>query len=224
MTNEAPALEARATARSLLAGLDSRWAHVQGVAARAEELGAPGVVLTAAWLHDVGYAEQLLDCGMHAIDGARYLERRGWPPVISGLVAHHTGARFEAEQRGLVEALDEFPDAAPRPPRRTDPVRPHGRTRRYRRADRRAARRDPRALPQATPGPYRRATITPPARAGVPARPGLPRSIRGLGTLGPLVRAGCAASSRGACPGRPARRGRTTRPRCSPNWSARTRR
>ena len=109
MTNEAPALEARATARSLLAGLDARWAHVQGVAARAEEIGAPEVVITAAWLHDVGYAEQLLDCGMHAIDGARYLEREGWPPVISALVARHTGARFEAEQRGLVEALDEFP-------------------------------------------------------------------------------------------------------------------
>ena len=100
-------------ARSLLAGHGSRWAHVQGVAARANELDVSEDVINAAWLHDIGYADLLRDTGMHAIDGALFLRREGWPEVICSLVARHTGAAIEAEERRLIEALDEFPD----PPR-----------------------------------------------------------------------------------------------------------
>lgn len=64
--------------------------------------------MSAAWLHDIGYAPDLVHTGMHAIDGALFLDRAGAPPGIVSLVAFHTGAEFEAEERGLVEALTQF--------------------------------------------------------------------------------------------------------------------
>ena len=51
---------ARDVARSLLAGaLPRRWAHVQGVAKKAEHVAASlalsdEALVAAAWLHDVG--------------------------------------------------------------------------------------------------------------------------------------------------------------------------
>ena len=65
-------------------------------------------LMPAAWLHDIGYAPDLLHTGMHAIDGALFLDRAGAPPEIVSLVAFHTGAEFEAEERGLVDALIQF--------------------------------------------------------------------------------------------------------------------
>ena len=58
--------------------LPRRWAHVQGVAARARSLapvlGADaGLLEAAAWLHDIGYAPGLAVTSLHALDGARYL-------------------------------------------------------------------------------------------------------------------------------------------------------
>ena len=77
-----------------------------------EELLEPGdygrSVSAAAWLHDIGYAPELMDTGMHAIDGALFLDRLGAPVEVVSLVAYHTGAEFEAEERGLIDALDQF--------------------------------------------------------------------------------------------------------------------
>ncbi|MEU4594944.1 HD domain-containing protein [Micromonospora aurantiaca (nom. illeg.)] len=62
-----------------------RWTHVQGVGRRATELTstvAPAdrdLLVAAAWLHDVGYAPDLVDTGLHSLDGARYLRRNGYP-------------------------------------------------------------------------------------------------------------------------------------------------
>ena len=58
--------------------LPRRWAHVQGVAARARSLapvlGADADLLqAAAWLHDIGYAPALSLTGLHALDGADVL-------------------------------------------------------------------------------------------------------------------------------------------------------
>src|SRR5271170_2195439 len=58
--------------------LPRRWAHGQGVAARARSLapilGTDADLLeAAAWLHDIGYAPCLAATGLHALDGARYL-------------------------------------------------------------------------------------------------------------------------------------------------------
>lgn len=101
--------DAESLARGLLEDLERRWAHVLGVAACADRLGMAHLVVEAAWLHDIGYSPEVKDTGMHAIDGARYLRERGWSTEIVGLVAHHTGAWSEAQERGLSEALDQFP-------------------------------------------------------------------------------------------------------------------
>jgi len=105
---------ARQVARVVLEALPERWQHTQGVAARAAELAAtlgedPEVLVAAAWLHDIGYGEAARDTGFHPLDGARYLARNHWPARINALVAHHSGACFVAEARGLRDALSGYP-------------------------------------------------------------------------------------------------------------------
>lgn len=75
-------------------------------------MGAEGdAVRVAGWLHDVGYAPSLVATGFHPVDGARFLRAQGARELVVSLVAHHSGAVFEAEQRGLAGELAEF--AAP---------------------------------------------------------------------------------------------------------------
>jgi HD superfamily phosphodiesterase len=104
-------------ARKLLEGpLPRRWAHVQGVAAQARSL-APmlgddaDLLEAAAWLHDIGYTPDLAVTGFHPLDGARYLsEVEHADPRLCSLVAHHSCAGIEAEERGLAgELFREFP-------------------------------------------------------------------------------------------------------------------
>ncbi|WP_435878530.1 HD domain-containing protein [Streptomyces halstedii] len=62
----------------LSTALPRRWAHTQGVAERATEIGQvlgknAGLLVAAATLHDVGYAPQLAATGFHPLDGARFL-------------------------------------------------------------------------------------------------------------------------------------------------------
>ncbi len=64
-----------------------------------------------AWLHDIGYAEPLVDTGFHSLDGAAWLRAQGHERV-AGLVAHHSCASFEAELRGLSGLMDSYPDEA----------------------------------------------------------------------------------------------------------------
>jgi hypothetical protein len=100
-------------AAALLAGLGDRWTHVQAVAAQARLVSAAlppqdrPYLIAAAWLHDVGYAPALNRLGFHPVDGARYVRQQGQERLAS-LVAYHSGARFEAEERGLADALAEF--------------------------------------------------------------------------------------------------------------------
>lgn len=65
-------------------------------------------LLAAAWLHDIGYAPSIGHTGFHPLDGARHLNKSGWPERIVNLVAHHSGARFEAGERGLSGELSVF--------------------------------------------------------------------------------------------------------------------
>ena len=65
-------------------------------------------LVAAALLHDIGYAPSLNWLGFHPVDGARFLRAQG-RERLACLVAHHSGARFEAEERGLVEELAAFP-------------------------------------------------------------------------------------------------------------------
>jgi hypothetical protein len=108
-------VDAHHLARSVLADLPERWQHTVGVAHRARELagtldeaaGADLLVATA-WLHDIGYAPALRDTGFHPLDGARYLDRHGWPARLCGLVAHHSEAGCVAAARGLAGELAAF--------------------------------------------------------------------------------------------------------------------
>lgn len=90
-----------------------RWAHTQAVAKRASEIGEVVAVedrptlVAAAYLHDIGYAAVLAKTGFHPLDGAVWLRAQGLERLAS-LVAHHSGARFEAAARGYAECLAEF--------------------------------------------------------------------------------------------------------------------
>lgn len=109
--------QARTLAEELLAqDLPRRWLHVQGVARQATRLVArlnidADSVVSAAWLHDVGYSLSAKRTGCHQLDGARYLRTIGWRDDVCALVAYHTCARVEVERRGLLQALtSEFVD------------------------------------------------------------------------------------------------------------------
>jgi HD superfamily phosphodiesterase len=65
------------------------------------------VLMAAAHLHDIGYAPGLARTGLHPLGGARFLRRLG-RERLACLVAHHSGARAEAEERGLLDALGQF--------------------------------------------------------------------------------------------------------------------
>jgi hypothetical protein len=104
-------------AESLLADpLPRRWRHSQGVAGTARSLARvlrdrADLLEAAAWLHDIGYSPTLDVTGFHPLDGARYLRDVLHADMeICGLVAHHSCAILEAEQRGLAaELAAEFP-------------------------------------------------------------------------------------------------------------------
>ena len=109
-------------ARTLLAGsLPRRWSHVQGVAAQARSL-APSLsadadlLEAAAWLHDIGYLPELAETGLHSLDGARYLrDVHHAGPLLCRLVAHHSCAVIEAEERSLADVLTREFGPPPRP-------------------------------------------------------------------------------------------------------------
>src|SRR6266516_4956738 len=113
---------AEGLARTLLAdSLPRRWSHVQGVAARARTLKPPlgadaELLVAAAWLHDIGYLPELAATGLHSLDGARYLrDAQHAEPLLRRLVAHHSCAVIEAEERGLADILTREFLPPPRP-------------------------------------------------------------------------------------------------------------
>ena len=96
--------------------LPRRWAHTQGVARKARTLapileGDADLLEAAAWLHDIGYNLEIAATGFHPLDGARYLRDIAHADdILCRLVAGHSCAIIEAEQRGLAEELTrEFP-------------------------------------------------------------------------------------------------------------------
>lgn len=105
-------IQARDLAQRLLQEpLPRRWAHSQGVAARARVLaplvGEDAELLEAsAWLHDIGYSPEISHTGFHPLDGARYLRNiENADPRLCNLVAHHSCALIEADERSLEEVL-----------------------------------------------------------------------------------------------------------------------
>jgi putative nucleotidyltransferase with HDIG domain len=109
------------TARVLLSSLPRRVSHVASVADRSASVCRvldfdPDLLVSAAWLHDVGYAPIVSATGLHALDGARFLRREGFDERVVNLVAHHSHAEIEARERSLdIDLASEFPrdDALP---------------------------------------------------------------------------------------------------------------
>ncbi|MFE2567475.1 HD domain-containing protein [Streptomyces mirabilis] len=92
--------------------LPRRWAHSLGVAKAARSLGAilgndAEVLEAAAVLHDIGYSPAIAVTGFHPLDGARFLrDQEGADERVVRLVAHHSCALLEAEERGLRQELE----------------------------------------------------------------------------------------------------------------------
>ncbi|WP_319054236.1 HD domain-containing protein [Streptomyces europaeiscabiei] len=92
--------------------LPRRWAHSLGVAKRARSLGAilgddAELLEAAAVLHDIGYSPSIAATGFHPLDGARFLrDQEGADERVVRLVAHHSCALLEAEERGLRQQLE----------------------------------------------------------------------------------------------------------------------
>lgn len=79
-------------AYELANALPRRWSHVQSVADGAERIagiadGDAELLVTAAVLHDVGYAPDVATTGFHPLDGARYLAELGASHRLCCLVA-----------------------------------------------------------------------------------------------------------------------------------------
>jgi hypothetical protein len=108
---------ARGLARRLLeAPLPIRWSHTQGVGSKAEAIAHivgddADLLISAAWLHDIGYSPDLARSGFHPLDGARYLrDVEDANQLLCRLVAHHSCAAVEARNRSLASELTaEFP-------------------------------------------------------------------------------------------------------------------
>lgn len=103
---------AQELAGTLLAeALPRRWAHTQGVTRQARRLATflgedADLLEAAAWLHDIGYAPTIADTGFHPLDGARYLrDVVDADDMLCRLVAHHSYAAMEADDRGLGDEL-----------------------------------------------------------------------------------------------------------------------
>ncbi|MBF6467040.1 HD domain-containing protein [Nocardia beijingensis] len=97
---------AEGLARTQLASsLPRRWAHVQGVARQAQRAASvvddADELVAAAWLHDIGYAPDLVRTGFHPVDGARFLRDHGVAERLCALVANHSCACVEARRRGI---------------------------------------------------------------------------------------------------------------------------
>lgn len=111
---------ARQLSRRYLANaLPQRWAHVRATARVARRIGPrvlpaeeQDLLVSAAFLHDIGCAGPLVVSGFHPLDGARFLHRAGGPTRLCALVAHHSAAAVGARLCGLAEQLAEFPDEA----------------------------------------------------------------------------------------------------------------
>lgn len=111
-------IAAGVAAEKLADSLPQRWRHVRSVARRArwvaDRLSLDDDLVAAAWLHDVGYAPELVDTGFHPLDGARYLRQAGVDEAVISLVAYHSCAPIEAKVRGLVaELASEFAPGGP---------------------------------------------------------------------------------------------------------------
>jgi hypothetical protein len=109
--DESLVTNSKVLAKKMLAELPERLAHIAGVARTAASQHSVSEIdelIAAAWLHDIGYAPSIAFTGFHPLDGARYLQAVGYPDLVVSLVAFHSEALVEAEERALLSELLEF--------------------------------------------------------------------------------------------------------------------
>lgn len=100
-------------ANELLRDVEPRLSHVRGAAERAFEIGRVvsdedrPTLIAAAYLHDIGYSPAVRRLGVHQLDGAGYLRKRGHER-LARLVAHHSESRFELELCGYADLLAQY--------------------------------------------------------------------------------------------------------------------
>jgi hypothetical protein len=105
---------AHALTLHLLRGLADRAMHsrLAGLQAWRVRTTVPAadadLLVSAALLHDIGYAPALRQTGFHPIDGANFLLRLGAPTRLAALVAHHSEAHLLAAAHGLRPQLSRF--------------------------------------------------------------------------------------------------------------------
>jgi hypothetical protein len=106
---------ARFLAESLLSTVGTRLQHTRTAVGHATDARAlidepwRSALVPAMWLHDIGYHPALVQSGFHPLDGARFLQASGWAAEICQLVAWHTAAGIEAQLRGVLPQLRNFP-------------------------------------------------------------------------------------------------------------------
>ena len=99
------------TATQLLGDVGTRLPHTRAVARQASRVTDlledrwKCAIVDAAWLHDIGHSPTLSSSGFHPLDGARWLRMEGFAEDTCSLVAWHTGAIWEARERGLEDQL-----------------------------------------------------------------------------------------------------------------------
>ncbi|MGI8608423.1 MAG: HD domain-containing protein [Candidatus Dormibacteria bacterium] len=92
-----------------------RWAHVAAVAEQARWVSRflPSAededhLIAAAYMHDVGYCASVDRTGFHPYDGALFIREAGFDRLAE-LVAHHSGADWDAALLDRAEDLKTFP-------------------------------------------------------------------------------------------------------------------
>lgn len=105
-------------AEGLIAGaLPERWAHDEGVIAKAHGLGEvmgedADLLVAAAALHDLGHAPVARSSGYQPLDSVWYLEALDVyvPKRLIDLIANNAAGWIEAELRGLGAHYERHPD------------------------------------------------------------------------------------------------------------------
>ncbi len=107
--------EVEALSRELLASEGTRLAHVRTagfVASRLAVLFDPEqaeLLVAAATLHDIGYAQRIAHTGFHPLDGGVFLRAQGYPDRLARLVANHSLAVLTADEHGIHDLVEQFP-------------------------------------------------------------------------------------------------------------------
>lgn len=111
--------EAKQLVDTLLADNLNRTAHIYGVVSIVKDLCVQyglseeetNLAIQSAYLHDIGYAEDLNLNNFHAVDGFEFLKKNGWHDVVSMVALHHTysGLLAKMSREDLTHYYSKYP-------------------------------------------------------------------------------------------------------------------